>query len=408
MNIKLIFCATLVTAAFAACSQDEGMAAGQGSESARVGQNSDVEVRLSSGYLSTRSSVESEPDGSFETENIGIYMLATDKIRTNPEEVAPVNWLDSRCIKMTNVETNAVKNALTGVTDLAWADPTATYWYPYENWYGFRFYGYYPRVDDSDITLQSNYIEASYTDLDGTKDIFWGQSLRSDLNDPTEKYRYSAQYFRQAGHANMLPNVSFGHKLMRVQFYIQGVEDENTHSYDMANKMVLDSVVMWARTADMGAGVWQGIPTTASLVIADLENSANEGKLNINWNGSLSTLPMLDVNDQPYLNKKQIHNNEVIKVGQPILLPVPDEGAGTGYLYGAQINLRMVDAEGNTEATFNDASPLDLNLAGSTAYQAGHTYNVYIKISGPQKVTLNATLAPWEEVDDGVDDLDLN
>ncbi len=410
MNIRIIFCASLMATAFAACSQmDEDQAAWQGSEAVAVGLNSDVEVRLSSGGLATRASIESKVD-SFEVDSIGIYMLATDQIRTNPEEVAPIDWHDPRCIKIINEQANAEINDLTGATDLNWADPTVKYWYPYENWYAFRFYGYYPRVNDSDISLQSRYVEASYSELDGTKDIIWGQSKRADMNDATEKYAYSAQYFRQAGHATMYPNVAFNHKLMRIQFYIQGVEDENPGiGYEMANKMVLDSVVLYARNSNYLPGSWDGIPTTAQLVIADLDNPTNEGKLLINWDGPKSTIPMLDENDQPYVNKKQVNNDDLIKVGQPVLLPVPDEGAGTGFLYGAQINLKMVDG-GNVVAKFNDASPLDLNLNNTTSgIQAGHTYRVIIKISGPQKVTLNATLTPWEEIDDeGFDDLDLN
>lgn len=411
MNIRTVFCATLMTAAFAACSQiDEDEAAWQGAEVVGTIVNSDVEVRLSSGGVGTRSSVESKAD-SFEVDNIGIYMLATDKIVINPEEVSPVNWLDNRCVRMKNVKTNAVRNSLTGVTDLVWADSKATYWYPYENWYAFRFYGYYPRVEDSNISINRTRVEANYTDLDGTKDLIWGQSLRSNPDDAREKYRYSALYFRQAGYTEMYPSVGFGHKMMRIQFYIQGVEDENPAiGFDRANSMQLESVQIFARNNAMGPGVWHGVPTTASLVIADLENPNNEGKLNINWDGPYAPVTMKDENDAPYENKKQVHNGDLIKVGQPVLLPVPDEDAGAGFLYGAQVNLNMVDSEGNIEAEFNDAPPLDLNLNGTTtSIQPGHTYRVIIKISGPQKVALNATLTPWENVDgEGFDDLDLN
>lgn len=401
MNIKIIFCATLMTAAFAACSQMEENEAGkQGEEAVGATLNSDVEVRLSSGGLSTRASIESRPD-SFELNNIGIYMLATNRIDNSVTEVIP-NWYDAQCAKMNNVETNAVRNTLTGVTDLVWTDPTAIYWYPYESRYAFSFYGYYPRVEDSDITFGSARVEANYTGLDGTKDIIWGQTMRADVNDAQEKYRYSALYFHQAGHADACPNVSFEHKLMRIQFYIQGVEDKNPAiGFDRANKMQLESVQIYARNNDTESGVWNGVPTTASLVIADLNNPGYEGKLNVNWNGSLAPVTMLDENDTPYENKKRIHNGDLIKVGQPLLLPVPDADAGAGFRYGAQIKLKMFDNEGNVETEINDASPIDLNLGGTTAsVRPGHTYRVIIKISGPQRVTLNATLTPWEEIDE--------
>jgi len=428
MNIRIIFCASIMATAFAACSQmDEDQAAWQASEAAQAGLESNVEVRLSSGGfgigISTRGSgsVESDNEGNFETpenEYIGIYMLATDRIGTNPEEARPVDWTDYRCIKMTNVQTKAVTEA--GKTNLKWDN---TYWYPYENWYAFRFYGYYPRVDDSNITLQSNLIVANYTGLDGTTDIIHGKSKgycsdEDELSnnpanpDPWAKYRYSAQYFRKAGHLDECPSVDFGHKLMRVQFYIQGVGDENG-SYEMANKMMLQSVAIKARNSVMGPGNWDGehIPTKAYLVVADLENSGNTGTLTFDWeNDCTESIVMRDNDNQPYDSKDKVNGNEEIKVGRPILLPVPDAGAGDGFIYGAQISLKMVDGEGNTLATFNDASPLDLNLKPEAGeYKAGHTYKVIIKISGPQQVSLKATLSDWEELnDDAFDDLDLN
>ena len=410
MNIRIIFCSTLMTAAFAACSQmDENEAAWQGGENVGVGLNSDVEVRLSVGGLSTRASIESKTD-SFAVDSLGIYMLATDIIGVNPQEVAPINWLDIRCNKMDNVATNAIWDSGTRTTSLVWADPTASYWYPYENWYAFRFYGYYPRVSDSEVNRENRRMTATYTELDGTTDIIWGQSLRSNQSDEYDKYRYSAKYFRQAGYSDKLPSLAFEHKLMRIQFYIQGVADNNypANPYEMANKMVLDSVVMYARHSGMAAGEWDSIPTTADLIVADLDTPSNEGTIRFNWNGNRSPIPMFDENDTPYLSKKQVHNDSLIKVGQPILLPVPDEDEVPGFLYGAKVYLRLAD--GQSQMKFYDAAPLDLNLNANTAeYQAGHTYKVVINISGPQKVTLKATLTPWEEVDEeGFDNLDLN
>lgn len=394
MKIKILFCVSFMTAVFAACSQmDENEAGWQGEKSIATG-NSDVEVRLSSGGLSTRASIESKED-SFEVDNIGIYMLATDRIGNN-QNIPSVSWGDDTlCVKMNNVKTSAVKNSSTGGTDLVWADPTAIYWYPYESWYAFCFYGYYPRVENSDITLDRERVLANYTDLDGTKDIIWGQSMRA-TNDILGKYRYSAQYFRQPNCANAYPNVGFAHKLMRIQFYIQGVEDKNPDiGFDRANKMQLESVQVFARNNTMEPGVWNGVPTTASLVIADLKNPGNEGKININWNGPLAPITMKDENDASYKNKKRVYNDSLIKVGQPLLLPVPDEGAGAGFLYGAQVKLKML--EGNVEIP--DAPILGLNLNSTTAsLLPGHTYRVVISISGPQKVTLNATLTPWEEI----------
>ena len=194
--VKYYLPIALVVALLASCSNDDE-SVGQ-SEDILLG-NSDVEVKLStaSGGI-TRASVESDANGLFELDNIGIYMLGTYQQNTNPAE-SPIDWrLDYNQFAswITNVEAQAVFNDDTTHTDIKWKDGK-TRWYPIGNWYSYRFYGYYPCVVDYDITTEKGKVTINYYNLDGKTDIIWGRSAGADPEDAKEKYRYSARYFRQ-------------------------------------------------------------------------------------------------------------------------------------------------------------------------------------------------------------------
>ena len=120
--VKYYLPIALVVALLASCSNDDE-SVGQ-SEDILLG-NSDVEVKLStaSGGI-TRASVESDANGLFELDNIGIYMLGTYQQNTNPAE-SPIDWrLDYNQFAswITNVESQAVFNDDTTHTDIKWKD----------------------------------------------------------------------------------------------------------------------------------------------------------------------------------------------------------------------------------------------------------------------------------------------
>ena len=392
--LKYIAPMALMVPLFLACSSDDERF-GQ-NEEIQVG-NSDVEVKLSmySGGT-TRASVESDANGLFELDNLGIYMLGTYQQRTNPDERA-IDWrpnINPYASWITNVESEAVFNADTTHTDIRWKDGQVR-WYPIGNWYSYRFYGYYPRVEDANITTEKSRVTINYSNLDGKTDIIWGCSDEADMDDPQEKYRYSARYFRQLGYSDKYPEIAFRHRLMRIQFYIQGLSDPNLpegEQFDPANEMFIDTIIV------------AKVPTRAELTLADLNTKANDGKMKYNWTSYLGDIGGVGENDGVFI-KKQIHNDDLIKVGQPLLLPVPDaDAASAGYTkYGVQIRLRNIDG-----VLFDHEKPIELNRLDGIEFEAGKTYRVILKIAGPKQVTVRANLAPWEDVDDGLNPITID
>jgi hypothetical protein len=405
MKLQKIFLTCLIATAFAACSQDDASSSSslgdQGDGGITIGADSEIEIRLSQSNL-TRASIETDENGLFNANGVGIFMLATDITASN-REAHPISWDPAEnqfAVKLNNVQANIVADSPSSSNNVVWAN-NEHYFYPITNWYAYRFYGYYPRLDDEDVDVSSTQRVAHFTDLDGKKDVIWGQSLRSIQNPEevgyeTERYRYSARYFRQAGKANSLPSIAFEHKLMRFQFYIQGIADANAeegHEYDTANTMMIDSIYA------------VNVPTTADLIIADFNSPSNDGTFTVNWNGDKDTLFVVGENDGEF-QKQQVNGATKIPVGQALLMPVPSaDQLAAGFKFQIVVTLR--DTAGNF---FKGAYPIDLNPTGN--YAAGKTYNIVIGIAGPKIVSAKATLRAWEdaETEDGVtiDDLILN
>jgi len=390
MRIKKFYLPILTAVMLTACSADD-----EASKTETVNlDNSPVQIRLSvmRGHQ-TRSSIESNDDGLFKLDGLGIFMLATDIQTTNPEE-DPITWkfgsnayepnsdyTNPWAVWMENVAANAVmddENAPTR-TDIVWCD-NITRWYPVGNWYSYRFYGYYPRVEMDQIEVTDTRRCVNYTGLDGTKDIIWGTSAGADMNNSKEKYRYSGRYFRQLGYADKNPEIAFEHKMMRLQFCIQGVPDENADEADKflaANDMIIDTIIV------------EKVPTVASLIIADIDSTKN-GKISYDWVNNLAPLGVIGQNDGVFV-KEQIQNDSIIKVGQPILLPVLDADATAANYIKYKIIVRLKNTSGDM---FNHEKPIELRM--NNTYQPGKSYRVVLQIAGPKQVTASATLRPWD------------
>ena len=160
MNINKILLPLATIVLTMACSNDD-----ETSQSLTVVGNSDVEIKLSvGGGTSTRASVESNVNGMFNLNNLGIFMLGTAVQSTNPEE-QNIDWrpsVNQYAVWMNNVEANAVIDGGGTRTDILWEDGK-TRWYPVGNWYSYRFYGYYPRVADNRVSMTANKCVVSYS-----------------------------------------------------------------------------------------------------------------------------------------------------------------------------------------------------------------------------------------------------
>lgn len=344
------------------CSNDDILS--QGSTDITMG-NSDVEIRLASSAGGTRSSVESNEAGLFEADGLGIFCLAKSVQHINPAEL-PINWNNGNehdfSVWMNNIETNAKLNADKTVTELIWTADT-TYFYPVANWYTYRFYGYYPRVEN--VYRSESRIEA-YIPIDGTQDVIWGRTNNADAE------AYCAKYFRNSAHADEIPGIEFEHKLMRMTFsVVPGIGADGTTG--AALTMGVKSIKI------------KDVPTQANLVIADRNDASAEGTVTFDWYNNLADFPLLDANDQPFGDDCWVVEGETA-IGQGILLPVPESKEAKIYY----VEIVLKDKDGHE---FISEHPIELQQNGN--YEAGKSYNVKMTINGPEVIVLNATLKPW-------------
>ena len=340
-------------------------------------ENSDVEIHLSTGSVNTRASVESDDNHAFEVEGIGVFCLAKGDLNINPREL-PINWIrnsanDSWSVWMDNVAANAVIEGTR--TALRWQDDEATYWYPTGNWHSYRFYGYYPRQEE--VNLDNEVFTAEIA-MDGTQDVIWGRTA-SGLD---EDKAYSAYFFRQYGEVEQ-PTIPFTHRLMRLTFSFVAGPDANG-STETAKTMGFQSLELF------------DVPSKVTLVVADRNDSENEGKIIADWDNNLTAYNLLDPNDQPLPELDAAAGtgywttDDEQTLGQGFLVPVPEDG------HTLQIRAILQNKDGQV---FNlHEYPMDINLAPGTKFEAGKSYNAKIIVNGPRIIEIFASLAPWVPV----------
>lgn len=375
---KHIFFSAAMLALLAACSSEEMP---QQTEVPPV-KDSEVQIRLSSGVNPTRASLESDQNGLFNAQNLGIFCLAKGNLGVNPTEL-PIDWTAGQddtsddnltsawSVRMDNVRSEARINADQTATDILWNDGV-TRFYPLGNWHSYRFYGYAPYQADITATSTQRAVDIP---INGTQDIIWGRSYNADTD------AYSAKYFRKAGKQQEKAALPFQHKLMRITFtYEAGPDYEGSTSTDAAKQVGIKSISI------------NKVPSVAHLVIADRNDADNEGVVSYDWNNNLANFYMLDANDQPLSEEYWVDDPNPttqplgIPIGQGILLPVP---VTTDYKYTVSVQFK----DRNGRAIGMAEHPIELR-AGA-AFEAGHSYNVKLTVNGPKVIELTATLQGW-------------
>jgi len=453
MKLNKIFFVLSVAAAFAACSNDEVLSAQQDASDEIVAPEGGlVPVRLGIGTTDiTRAAIESDANKLFELDSIGMFMLARyetginaeplplDWLRTSPVSQTvhtgvssdyPV-WVDNRISRAKKNDGGTAVNVLFRTTDDT--NDTLVY-YPVGNWYSYRFYGYYPYQDFSNVEYNAYTRKVHFYGLDGKTDILWGRSGRADLSDSKEKFAYCAKYFRFSGNSQKYPEVKFKHRMMAFQFQIQGLPDENAATeadkWTGCDSMSIDTIII------------VNAPTEAVLTVADLADDTDDdsdpncqdGILHSDWVNNLQDLgvvgwPLIDKDVPGYdehidgeFSKKRCHRDSIMDVGQRFLLPIIDADAvAAGYNVDAQdtspkyrVKVRLRQHNGTSSETFDHEKPIDLNILTSGGYKMGDCYKILLQISGPKHINMKATLEPWVDVapdpsnDQGVKPLEFN
>ena len=356
---------------------------------------SDVEILLSSGASATRAIIYNKKNGNvstdfFDADSLGIFMLATHKTGVNiiaPEVDTWYNptgetyqahryvWLDNECAVATAEKTGDDYTS----TSINWKDGEVRL-YPFNNWYAYQFFGYYPYAKPENISSDSDRRIATITELDGEKDVIWGKSLGYAEDDDINRLRYCAKYFRRTNY--VLPELHFEHKLMAFQFQIYGLPDfEGTNDYTGAKKMSIVKVQVL------------GVPSKGYLTVADRIDPENSGTFEAEWGYDLiDSLLVKPIPEEAEFEKRisQTQPDSIINVGNVVMLPIPT-GHTVNDTYYVNIVLRINDDVNHT-STLMKSDPIMINHSD---YKAGRIYNVKMGIAGPQEIKVNAVLDNW-------------
>lgn len=414
MKYQKIISSILLASAFAACSQlEEEITATETAPTGHKDGNSNVEIRLSSGNSLTRSMLNPIDDhGNFNADEIGIFMLATAGTGVNPKAY-PILWRSytddadhAEPVVLNNVRAKAVYNTTENITEIKWAkveenqwkiDEGAHYWYPFDNWYAYRFFGYSPYQGTVTQTDGIRSVTFGPEVLDGKHDIIYGYSDQaSGATGTVESLKYCAKYFRQTGSAT--PNIHFEHKLMALQFKVYGLENIDGNFND-ARKVGISRILI------------KDIPkTSATLIIADMNNPGNNGKITFNggnWSTADGEIEITNEDGSDLFTRvPEAGVGGAVTVGSSIMLPVPP--AGSSHKFRVYIELKSVNDLGVVDAnsiTYDVKHPFDLNFS---SFEEGKIFDINIGIAGPQEIKINATLNEWEEATDEPTHLEFN
>lgn len=357
-NKSLALAVITATALLSACSNADEL------DSASTGTDhivdSNVPIRLTANNVTlTRGSVESDDNGQFCLDGIGVFCLATGNL-TNDSK--PIDWTnynsgttkDGYSVLMSNVKANVV-TATDGSNSVEWADTNADYYYPMLSTHKYAFATYYPYVDDSTkVEYKKSTVVIAYDALDGTKDIIAGNAY-SD-----EPKAYSASYFRTTTGAK-LPQLEMEHLMARLTFSI--IKDE-------ADSLATDEIGVDSIMIDK-------MPKTATLTLG----ARTEATLLAEGNDT--TYVLKDAGDKT-LGATYYAKDTLTSVGQGILMPV------TGGARQLRVILKS-KTSGNTKEWISTLQPPD------GTWLKGTSYNVKLTLGTEMFVSLKASLKQWEQ-----------
>lgn len=394
MNKHIFFLGIAATLFLGSCSSDSDVATGN-DPIAQVG-NSDEPILLSLNQKgsTTRAALgnlgeDGQYDGTFDTNELGVYCLATGKIfgtediNWNTDNNPNFKWLE-------NIRSKAVTTAVNGtnVTDLQWYDGAKRY-YPMGSQYRYSFYGYYPY--SSDAFRDGNEYKVRIDGLDGTKDVIWGKTTAPEGED----YAYSALYFREKRGADpdydarkYLPNLTFTHKLMKFNIILKKGTGEG-----------LDKIGVEKATL-------HNVATSGTLTIASL-NGQTDGKFEVDWSNT-TTLTLKGQGDADLEADTYLGDQNERTVGEGFMLPVlpklgdnyyQDNGFSEGGLGNKGIFRLRVDFKlkgDDTVPTPYKAAQYEI-VPPQEGWQEGYEYDIVISVSTPLDIAATASLTPWNK-----------
>ena len=306
----------------------------------------------------------------------------------------------------------------TGATDIDWTKAKGTYndvklyngpanvWdgdffldaiecFPVSNCDTYSFYGYYTKQGNESIvvpTPTSNRIDVNVA-ITGYNDIIWGESsVPADVPEEISKYAYSAKYYRECvkGEVETTPaQMTFEHMLTSFMFKVtpkdvnaQGVK---ITSIKLKNQLSSGTLCV-ASLVDDGAG----------------EIVANEdvSKVDFALYDPLVTKDEAAKTLVETLSPATFSITEDMAIDEAITLGGDDDPAAF-YVMPDQEKYTLEVTMSKNGKTFT--SEMDIPLGDGTGNTvnpgAGKRSIISLAIYGPQEISLEATLTPWEDTE---------
>lgn len=320
--------------------------------------NSEVEIKLSSKGAQVSTDIETRAaiEDTNQDLNMGVFCLARAKQEVNTTP-ADIDWSKWSGHVMKNVS-----STLNG-SNITW---TGNYYYPISQFYAYDFYGYYPYVEDGQVSVTSNKVSVPFT-LTGKEDVIWGRATSEDAAG------FSAGYFRKKDHYNEVPSLSMKHMLTRLKFTLKtGANNADNNSSSDAETMKVMSVKIISAKPNVKLEWTNSTEAADNATLTTRDNSTAEF--------ALCDAQGKEVTDVELANGV----NATKPIGESIML-YPEQ----------QYTLQVVLKSKSTNEEFTTESTLSLQQT-SGKFEAGKNYNVIITVHGPKKIALNASLASWE------------
>lgn len=421
--MKAKFLLTLMTAALAtACSNDKDI---NGDDPGLMADEyAKINIGVSTGEMTTRGTGSvggtTSADNHWAGQTLNVYMMEKGSM-----ELALFGFDGQETVIFDNKKFHAPDSLATG--DAVCEDLTVAY-YPQNG--TFDFWGYhidnagtgangaavpeFRSTDGSVIELSSSASDATNNEalgnatcvvvpfeIDGSQDIMSGKApAGSELSLPSG-LKADKVYSASSARKDVQPNIMFQHHLTRFTFHVIAGDPEaagvdTTGAVPAAEAIYVDTISLKSKTkgelyvaylAKPAKGVCQFVDD--SLVTLTLEQRDVDASGNPLYNSNLKALnpvPLtwsIERDDDGNITANQA---DTVKVGEALLV-APGE-----LTY--PLSLSLSQKVGGTTKRFNFKADVKLN---NTAFQAGSSYDVIIKIYGLQKIDVTTTLQRWTD-----------
>lgn len=323
--------------------------------------------------------------------------------------------------------------------------------YPVGSFHRYNFYGYTPRV--AKIEYRQDSVMAVMTTLDGTQDVIYSSAIPGDkynpINTTYKDYAWSANYFRftqnrtsdgtDEAQESLIPKFHFTHKMVQLMFSVQpGGLDNSKNPVDEANKTEQLNYDEALETEVVGISI-TNVPDTVFLLIAE-RSGLHNGDLTyssehrskeyflrsyVQKNVGTSTLYYADqVMPAQTLSTTKVRTRDEegnrVTVETPVVTKLggPDDNRRQGIILPALTNEDRKTINGSYMAKLVVRYPrssedakyytIDVPLysdpeSPDMQFEAGCSYEVKLRVYGPNTVKSSAQQGTWYEV--SIDDL---